>query len=75
MSGGERAERRQRGEGADVAQPAARRAVFLDKDGTLIVDVPYNVDPALVRPVPEAPEALRMLHDAGFVLFVITNQS
>ena len=22
------------------------RAVFLDKDGTLIVDVPYNVDPA-----------------------------
>ncbi len=50
-------------------------AVFLDKDGTLIEDVPYNVDPALVRLMPGARDALRLLHDAGFRLFVITNQS
>ena len=50
-------------------------AVFLDKDGTLIEDVPYNVDPALVRVMPGAREGLRLLHDAGFRLVVITNQS
>jgi histidinol phosphatase-like enzyme len=34
------------------------RAIFLDKDGTLIEDVPYNVDPALIRLYPDVPEAL-----------------
>ena len=57
------------------ALPAAgRRAVFIDKDGTLVVDVPYNVDPARVRFTPHALEALRLLDDAGFALFVVTNQ-
>jgi histidinol-phosphate phosphatase family protein len=54
--------------------PSGRRAVFLDKDGTLVVDVPYNVDPARVRFTPHALEALRLLDDAGFALFVVTNQ-
>jgi histidinol-phosphate phosphatase family protein len=54
---------------------ALSRAVFLDKDGTLVVDVPYNVDPALVRLTPGAPAALRRLHSAGFKLVVISNQS
>src|SRR3954467_4903550 len=49
--------------------------VFLDKDGTLVEDVPYNVDPALVRFVPGAGEALRMLAAAGFALIVVSNQS
>lgn len=48
--------------------------VFLDKDGTLIDDVPYNVDPTRVRLAHGAPEALRLLRDAGFRLAVITNQ-
>ena len=51
------------------------RAVFLDKDGTLIVDVPYNVDPALITLAPGAAEGLPRLHAAGFRLVVITNQS
>jgi histidinol-phosphate phosphatase family protein len=51
------------------------RAVFLDKDGTLVENVPYNVDPALVRLVPGAGAALRMLREAGFRLFVVSNQS
>lgn len=51
------------------------RAVFLDKDGTLIDDVPYNVDPALVRLAPGAAEALPALRAAGFRLVVVSNQS
>jgi histidinol-phosphate phosphatase family protein len=50
-------------------------AVFLDKDGTLVENVPYNVDPARVRLHPDAGEALRTLHAAGYPLVVITNQS
>jgi len=52
-----------------------QRAVFLDKDGTLIEDVPYNVDPELIRLAPGVVEGLRALHHAGYQLVVITNQS
>ncbi len=50
-------------------------AIFLDKDGTLIDDVPYNVDPALIRLRPGAGAALRALQAAGFRLLVVSNQS
>ncbi len=49
--------------------------VFLDKDGTLVDDIPYNVDPALIRLSAGAAEGLRLLHAAGFRLIVISNQS
>lgn len=49
--------------------------MFLDKDGTLVADVPYNVDPALIRLTRGAGEGLRMLREAGFRLFVVSNQS
>jgi histidinol-phosphate phosphatase family protein len=49
--------------------------VFLDKDGTLVDDVPYNVDPALVRLSPGADEAVSLLDRAGFRICVISNQS
>jgi histidinol-phosphate phosphatase family protein len=51
-----------------------RRAVFLDKDGTLIDDVPYNVNPLLVTLVRDAGRALRALKENGFVLIVVSNQ-
>jgi D-glycero-D-manno-heptose 1,7-bisphosphate phosphatase len=51
-----------------------RRAVFLDKDGTLVENVPYNVDPARIRLAPGA-SGLRRLHDAGYRLVVVSNQS
>jgi len=51
------------------------RAVFLDKDGTLIENVPYNVDPNLIRLVPSAGPALRLLCERGYTFFVITNQT
>lgn len=50
-------------------------AVFLDKDGTLIVDVPYNVDPARIVLAPQAREGCEALIRAGFALVVVTNQS
>jgi D-glycero-D-manno-heptose 1,7-bisphosphate phosphatase len=52
-----------------------RRAVFLDRDGTLVEEVPYLHDPELVRLVPAAAAALRALAAAGFALVVVTNQA
>lgn len=51
-----------------------RRAVFLDKDGTLVENLPYNVDPARVRLLPGVLTGLRMLSRAGFALVVVSNQ-
>lgn len=50
-------------------------AVFLDKDGTLLEDVPYNVDPERIRLMPGAAEALARLDAAGYALVVVSNQS
>lgn len=52
-----------------------RGAVFLDKDGTLIDDVPYNVDPELMCLSKGAREGVRLLREAGYALVVVTNQS
>lgn len=51
------------------------KAVFLDKDGTLIEDIPFNVDPGLIRLADGAIDALRLLQKLGFQLIVVTNQS
>ena len=53
----------------------APAAVLFDRDGTLVVDVPYNGDPALVAPVPGAGTAVGMLSAAGIPVGVVTNQS
>ena len=50
-------------------------AIFFDKDGTLVENVPYNVDCARLRLAPHAGQAARMLHEAGYALVVVTNQS
>lgn len=50
-------------------------AVFIDKDGTLIDNVPYNVDPALIRLSRGAGEALALLKRQGYLLFIVSNQS
>ena len=53
---------------------ALRAAVFIDKDGTLVRNVPFNVDPARVQFTDGAFGALQRLADAGFVLVVVSNQ-
>ncbi len=56
--------------------PAGRpRAVLFDRDGTLVHDVPYNGDPALVRPVEGARRAVERLRAAGLLVGLVTNQS
>ena len=51
------------------------RALFLDRDGTLIVDKVYLADPAGVEVIPGAAEGLRRARALGFKLFLFTNQS
>jgi histidinol-phosphate phosphatase family protein len=50
-------------------------AIFLDRDGTLLEHVNYLSDPAAVRLLPGAAEALKRLRRAGFAVVVVTNQS
>jgi D-glycero-D-manno-heptose 1,7-bisphosphate phosphatase len=49
-------------------------AVFIDKDGTLVKNVPYNVDPAKLQLTRHAVEGLRTLARHGNRLVVVTNQ-
>jgi len=51
------------------------RAVFLDRDGTLLREAHYLADPDGVELLPGAAEALTALRDAGYHLIVVTNQS
>jgi len=51
------------------------RAIFLDKDGTLVEDVPYNVNPALIELTWKAGQGLQLLKQLGYALIVVTNQS
>ncbi len=51
------------------------RAIFLDKDGTLIEDVPYNVKPQEIRLMPGAADGVQLLHRLGYRLVVISNQA
>ncbi|MBV8634651.1 MAG: HAD family hydrolase [Burkholderiaceae bacterium] len=51
-----------------------RAAVFFDKDGTLVEDVPYNVDAGRIVLCAGAVSALKLLKAAGYVLVVVSNQ-
>ncbi len=51
------------------------KAIFLDRDNTIIRDVPYNGDPNKVELVPGVIDALTILHEQGFILIIISNQS
>jgi len=53
----------------------ARKAVFFDRDGTLLVEVGYLNHPSLVIPYKFTVEALKIAREGGFLLIVVTNQS
>ena len=55
--------------------PAGRRAIFMDRDGTLIVDKDYLHKPEEVEFVEGAIAALKRAADAGFAIVMVTNQS
>lgn len=50
------------------------KAIFIDKDGTLIQNIPYNVDPNLIRLEDTALESMSVLQNEGFLIVIISNQ-
>jgi D-glycero-D-manno-heptose 1,7-bisphosphate phosphatase len=52
-----------------------KRAVFIDRDGTLSEEVGYVNHPTRFRLFPYAAEALKLLHERGWLAIVITNQA
>jgi D-glycero-D-manno-heptose 1,7-bisphosphate phosphatase len=52
-----------------------KRALFLDRDGTILVDPGYPRDPEAVRFIDGAELGLRVAQDLGFALVVVSNQS
>ncbi|MES2768959.1 MAG: HAD family hydrolase [Bdellovibrionota bacterium] len=51
------------------------KAIFLDRDGTIIVDKVYLNDPDQIEFLPNAIEGLKLFRDMGFKIYVVTNQS
>ena len=58
-----------------VPEQRRRPAVFLDRDGVLNLDHGYVHAPDQVEWVSGAKEAVKLINDAGYYLFVITNQA
>jgi len=52
-----------------------RRAVFLDRDGTINREVGYLRDPTQLELLPGAAKAIKLLNENGFLTLIITNQS
>lgn len=55
--------------------PSGLRAVLFDRDGTLVIDIPYNGDPDRVHLRPAAAAAVRTARRAGVAVGVVSNQS
>jgi D-glycero-D-manno-heptose 1,7-bisphosphate phosphatase len=56
-------------------KPARQKAIFLDRDGTLMKDVGYCSQPSQVELLEGVSELLLRLKNAGFKLIIVTNQS
>ena len=52
----------------------ALKAIFIDKDGTLVVNVPYNVDPERIALTSGAQQAVERLAALGYRMIVVSNQ-
>ena len=60
---------------ADARAGGARRAVFLDRDGTIVEDPGFLHEPGEVRLLPGAGEAIHRLNQAGWLVITVSNQS
>ncbi|HEV2037434.1 MAG TPA: HAD family hydrolase [Candidatus Eremiobacteraceae bacterium] len=58
-----------------MAERTLRRAVFLDRDGTLNVDTGYVARPEDVQLIAQAAQGAKRLTDAGYALVIASNQS
>lgn len=52
-----------------------RKAVFIDRDDTIVKDIPHCTDPDLIRLFPGVSESIAKLNNAGYLVILITNQS
>ncbi len=59
----------------EIFQVRDKRAVFLDRDGTIIVHEPYLSSPDQLKLLPYAAEGIRLFQKMGYFVFIITNQS
>jgi D-glycero-D-manno-heptose 1,7-bisphosphate phosphatase len=59
----------------EPGDPGPIHAVLCDRDGTLVVDVPYNRHPEQVRPLPTVRRGLARLRAAGIATAIVSNQS
>ncbi len=60
---------------AKLSETSGERALFLDRDGTLIVEKNYLSHPDAVELIPGVAEALRKAKKAGYKLIIVSNQS
>ena len=52
-----------------------KKAIFFDRDGVVNVEVSYLCEPDKTELIPGCAEAIRKIHDAGFLAIAVTNQS
>ncbi len=52
-----------------------KKAAFLDRDGTIVVDMHYSADPGKLEFLPGAVEAIKRFNQAGYLVVMVTNQS
>ncbi len=58
-----------------MSEPRPTRAAFLDRDGTINVEVDYLSSPEALELLPGAARAIRRLNEGGWLVVVVTNQS
>jgi histidinol-phosphate phosphatase family protein len=57
-----------------ISEAPDARAVFVDKDGTLVYATLHDADPDRVELLPRVGEGLRLLQDAGYLLVIVSNE-